>query len=140
MPNLLGTVRTSLARHFVESIRCKCERGSAVAQGLIATTTSWRPGLTPKNEYRPRLIPLDTTYETTAQLPVYHGQLEPIRAWPLGRVLDVACNFGRLCSLSPVTVSLDALVPQLFARKHNNGNGAPPGNEGNLAQHESAQV
>jgi len=65
-------------------------------------------GLTPTGEYRSGLLPLYATYEATARLPVYVGQLEPIRAWLRGRVLDVACNFGRLSALSPATVSLDA--------------------------------
>jgi SAM-dependent methyltransferase len=64
--------------------------------------------VTPTGEYRPSLLPLYNTYESTANLPVYLGQLEPIRAWLRGLVLDVACNFGRLSGLSPTTVSLDA--------------------------------
>ena len=64
--------------------------------------------LIPTGEYRPNLVPLYTTYEATAQLPTYRRQLEPIRAWLRGRVLDVACSFGRLSALSPTTVSLDA--------------------------------
>jgi len=64
--------------------------------------------LIPTGEYRPCLVPLYATDEATAQLPVYLRQLEPLRAWLRGRVLDVACNFGRLSTLSPATVSLDA--------------------------------
>jgi SAM-dependent methyltransferase len=64
--------------------------------------------MTPTGEYRPWLLPLYATYESTANLPIYLGQLEPIRAWLRGLVLDVACNFGRLSGLSLSTVSLEA--------------------------------
>ena len=64
--------------------------------------------MTPTGEYKPALLPLYATYEATANLPIYAGQVEPIRAWLRGLVLDVACNFGRLSGLSLSTVSLEA--------------------------------
>ncbi len=64
--------------------------------------------MTPTGEFRANLLPLYATYESVAQLPVYVEQLEPVRRWLRGLVLDVACNFGRLSALSPTTVSLDA--------------------------------
>lgn len=63
---------------------------------------------TPAGELKPQLLPLYATYEEVAELPVYVGQLAPIRRWLRGSVLDVMCNFGRLSALSPDIVSLDA--------------------------------
>lgn len=93
---------------FVERVSSKCEpcvHRHVRANCLLDLRET---SLIPTGEYRPSLVPLYTTYEATAQLPVYLRQLEAIRAWLRGRVLDVACNFGRLSALSPATVSLDA--------------------------------
>ena len=52
--------------------------------------------------------PLDfSEWESSTQRPLYTGQLEPVRSWIRGKVLDVASNYGRFSALSSSSISVD---------------------------------
>jgi SAM-dependent methyltransferase len=53
-------------------------------------------------------MPDFSQWEATTQLPIYLGQVEFVRRWVRGTVLDVASNYGRFSALnSGSTVSVD---------------------------------
>jgi SAM-dependent methyltransferase len=54
-------------------------------------------------------------WETTTQSHLYRKQLEPLKIWIKGRVLDVASNYGRFSALATSPVSVD--IERKFLRR-----------------------
>lgn len=60
--------------------------------------------------------PLDfRAWESVEQVPLYAAQPPAVRPWLRGRVLDVACNYGRFSRLTESAVSMD--VEERFLRR-----------------------